>query len=49
MTLPLSWNEIQNRAAAFAKEWAGTHSEDADAERVAFLFGLYERYTSLLA
>jgi N-6 DNA Methylase len=32
MTLPLSWNEIQNRAAAFATEWTGTHSEDADAK-----------------
>ncbi len=32
MTLPLSWNEIQNRSVTFAKEWAGTHSEDADAK-----------------
>jgi N-6 DNA Methylase len=32
MTLPLSWNEIEHRAAGFAKEWAGTHSEDADAK-----------------
>jgi N-6 DNA Methylase len=32
MTLPISWNEIQNRATAFAQSWAGTHSEDADAK-----------------
>lgn len=32
MTLPLSWNEIEHRAAGFAKEWSGTHSEDADAK-----------------
>lgn len=28
----LSWNEIKDRAVAFSKEWAGTHSEEADAK-----------------
>lgn len=30
--MPLSWNEIRARAAAFATEWQGTESEDADAK-----------------
>jgi type II restriction/modification system DNA methylase subunit YeeA len=28
----LSWNEIRERAFNFSKEWAGTHSEEADAK-----------------
>ena len=30
--MPLSWNEIKDRALAFSKEWAGTHNEEADAK-----------------
>ena len=30
--MPLSWNEIRTRAIAFAADWKGTHSEDADAK-----------------
>jgi hypothetical protein len=31
-TLPLSWNEIRNRATTFAKTWAGTASERANSQ-----------------
>lgn len=41
--MPLSLNEIKDRALAFSREWDG-----AAAERVAFLFELYHKYTSLL-
>ncbi|MBI4826019.1 MAG: hypothetical protein HY807_06310 [Nitrospirae bacterium] len=41
--MPLSLNEIRDRALAFSREWEG-----ANAERVAFLFELYHKYTSLL-
>lgn len=30
--MPLSWNEIRSRATAFAADWKGTESEDADAK-----------------
>ncbi|MFO2972552.1 type IIL restriction-modification enzyme MmeI [Legionella pneumophila serogroup 10] len=30
--MPLSWNEIKNRAFAFAKEWADETSEAAEAK-----------------
>ncbi|MCK6407149.1 MAG: hypothetical protein L6Q60_14210 [Rhodocyclaceae bacterium] len=30
--MPLSWNEIKNRAMAFSKEWADESSEDAEAK-----------------
>lgn len=30
--MPLSWNEIKDRALSFSKEWAGTYNEDADAK-----------------
>lgn len=30
--MPISWNEIRARATAFAAEWKGTESEDADAK-----------------
>lgn len=30
--MPLSWNEIKDRALAFSKEWAGTYNEEADAK-----------------
>ncbi len=30
--MPLSWNEIKDRAVKFSKEWANTQSEDADAK-----------------
>lgn len=45
--MPLSWNEIKDRAIAFSKEWEGTHSEEADAKPflVEFfnVFGLNQR------
>ena len=37
----LNWNEIKSRALLFSKTWG-------DTERVAFLFGLNQRITSLL-
>lgn len=30
--MPLSWNEIKDRALAFSKDWADTHNEEADAK-----------------
>ena len=30
--MPLSWNEIKSRAAAFSKEWENEASEDAEAK-----------------
>ena len=30
--MPLSWNEIKDRALKFSKEWVGTFNEDADAK-----------------
>ena len=30
--MPLSWNEIKDRAVAFSKEWADTHNEEAEAK-----------------
>ena len=30
--MPLSWNEIKDRALSFSKEWADTHNELADAK-----------------
>lgn len=30
--MPLSWNEIRSRALAFAREWEGESSEDAEAK-----------------
>ena len=30
--MPLSWNEIKDRAFSFSKEWADTHNEEADAK-----------------
>jgi hypothetical protein len=45
--MPLSWNEIKDRAVAFSKDWEGTFSEDADAKPflVDFfnVFGLNQR------
>jgi hypothetical protein len=47
MTQPISWNEIQDRAKAFTKEWTGTTSEEADAKPfwIAFfeVFGIQRR------
>lgn len=37
--MPLSWNEIKDRALAFAKEWAGTTNEKADSQ--AFLIDFF--------
>jgi hypothetical protein len=31
-TMPLSWNEIKDRAFAFSREWKTAVSEDADAQ-----------------
>ena len=46
----LSWNEIKDRAARFAKDWAGTTREEADAKPflVEFfnVFGLSQRKVS---
>jgi len=28
--MPISWNEIKNRAMTFSKEWAGESSDDAE-------------------
>ena len=30
--MPLTWNEIRDRATAFAAEWRHTKDEDADAK-----------------
>lgn len=30
--MPLSWNEIKDRALTFSREWADAESEDADAK-----------------
>ena len=30
--MPLSWNEIKDRALRFSREWAGEASEDAEAK-----------------
>jgi hypothetical protein len=30
--MPLSWNEIKDRALSFSKEWNGTYNEEADAK-----------------
>lgn len=30
--MPLSWNEIKSRAAAFSNDWKDTHREEADAK-----------------
>jgi hypothetical protein len=30
--MPLSWNDIRDRALAFSREWASTESEDAEAQ-----------------
>jgi hypothetical protein len=38
----LSWNEIKSRALLFSKSYA------CDTKRMAFLFELYQRITSLL-
>lgn len=61
--MPLSWNEIRNRAHEFSRRWADETPERAEAQsfwqkffavfginrkRFAFLFALYQRYTSLL-
>ncbi len=46
--MPLSWNEIKAHALTFSRDWADESSEDAEAERVAFLFELYQKYTGLL-
>ena len=38
--MPLSWNEIRDRATAFAAEWRHTKDEDADAK--SFLDAFFE-------
>lgn len=38
--MPLSWNEIKDRASKFSKEWADTSNEEADAK--SFLDAFFE-------
>ena len=42
--MPLSWNEIKDRALSFSKEWADTSIEEADAkpflEAFFYVFGV---------
>lgn len=38
--MPLSWNEIRDRATAFAAEWKHTKEEDAEAK--SFLDAFFE-------
>jgi len=40
MPMPLSWNEIKDRALRFSREWADESSEDAEAQT--FLNGFFE-------
>lgn len=59
--MPLSWNEIRDRALTFSREWTGECSEDAEAKSFwdSFfnVFGitrrrvafLFERYQQLTA
>lgn len=42
--MPLSWNEIKNRAASFAKEWKDTEREEADAKP--FLDAFFDAWVS---
>jgi hypothetical protein len=30
--MPISWNEIKDRALSFSKEWADSYNEEADAK-----------------
>jgi len=39
--MALSWNEIKDRALTFAKEWADTANEDADAKPFLVAFLMY--------
>lgn len=38
--MPLSWNEIKDRAVSFSREWADACSEDAEAQ--SFLVKFFE-------
>jgi len=38
--MPLSWNEIKDRALRFSREWADEASEDAEAQ--SFWNGFFE-------
>jgi hypothetical protein len=40
MSMPLSWNEIKDRALRFSREWADEASEDAEAQ--SFWNGFFE-------
>ncbi|EOR93876.1 Type II restriction enzyme, methylase subunit YeeA [Arcticibacter svalbardensis MN12-7] len=48
--MALSWNEINDRAFAFSKEWAGTSNEEADAkpflDAFFYVFGVYRNRVS---
>ncbi len=48
--MPLSWNEIRNRAVAFSKEWAGESREHAEAktfwDEFLHVFGLTRRHVA---
>ncbi|ODU45301.1 hypothetical protein [uncultured Aquimonas sp.] len=54
--MPLSWNEIKDRALRFSRDWAQRSPEDAEAKKlgsdadcVTFLFKRYQALTSLLS
>ncbi|MET3539739.1 hypothetical protein ABID22_000440 [Pontibacter aydingkolensis] len=36
--MTLSWNEIKDRAAKFAREWEKTEKEEVEAKRMEYLF-----------
>ena len=55
--MALSWNEIKERASKFSKEWENDFNKAVDlayrpqpftseANRMVFLFELYEKYTA---
>lgn len=39
--MPLSWNEIKDRALSFSKEWADESSEDAEARASGTVFNIF--------
>ncbi|MFM8308296.1 MAG: type IIL restriction-modification enzyme MmeI, partial [Microcystis aeruginosa] len=45
--MPLSWNEIKNRAIVFQKEWEGETSEKAESQsfwnEFFYVFGISRR------
>ena len=49
--MTIGWSEIHTRALEFSKRWSDASSERKESIPfwVAFLFMLYQRYTSLLS